>query len=68
MADPITRFDGEHRFLSNFHVTPLEVHLGLFEPGVVRAASGEHAFQALKTTDAGERAAVLACETPGRAK
>ncbi|MGW3202292.1 NADAR family protein [Streptomyces sp. NPDC001118] len=68
MAEPITRFDGEHRFLSNFHVAPIEVHLGLLEAESIRATSAEHAFQALKTTDPDERAAVLACETPGRAK
>lgn len=57
----ITSFDGEHAFLSNFHPSPVTFE-GTIYPTV------EHAFQAAKTDDPRERAAVLAQATPGGAK
>ena len=59
--DIIDRFDGEHRFLSNFY--PAQVLLD----GVVYP-SAEHAFQAAKTTDESLRREILCCDTPGKAK
>ncbi len=61
MTDPIAQFVDEHEFLSNFW------------PGVVlfdgrRYPSVEHAYQAAKTFDRKERAAVRAAISPGRAK
>ncbi len=61
MEPPIVRFKGEHRWLSNF--APVTVTLD-----GVRYPSVEHAYQAAKTLDPEERAAVRACESPGRAK
>jgi len=50
-------------FLSNFDITPF------FVPQLdVDVASGEHAFNALKTTDASERADVLAAPNQGQSK
>lgn len=61
MSDPIVSFAGEYRWLSNFEPAPV-----VFEG--VEYPSTEHAYQAAKTTDAAEREAIRACETPGRAK
>lgn len=61
-AEPITQFRDEHRFLSNFWYAPGIELAGVAGPTV------EHVFQALKTHDPLERAAVLAATTPGRAK
>ncbi len=52
---PIYRFDGEFAFLSNFY--PLAGGLTL-----------EHYYQAAKTFDLQERAAILSAPTPGKAK
>ena len=57
----IDRFSGEHRFLSNFFPSPIEVE-GHIYPTV------EHAFQAAKTNDESERATIRSCSTPGDAK
>lgn len=57
----ISEFDGEFRFLSNFW--PAKVTLGNMEfPSV------EHAFQAAKTLNMQQRAAIRDCATPGQAK
>ncbi len=57
----ITRFSGEHSFLSNFY--PSEVELdGMRYPTV------EHAYQAAKTIDHEEREIVRSSTTPGMAK
>lgn len=57
----IERFAGDYRFLSNFH--PSEVALdGEPYPTV------EHAFQAAKTLDAQQRAAIRRAPSPGAAK
>ena len=57
----IVAFQGEYRFLSNFH--PSFVRLG----GIVWPCV-ESAYQAAKSTVLEERARVLACRTPGEAK
>ena len=62
----IDSFSGEYAFLSNFHPSPIT----FFHPqaGECRAATVEHAYQSLKTSDNIEIQQVLMCETPGRAK
>ena len=57
----IVNFRGEHCILSNFF--PARVWLDGVEYATV-----EHAFQAAKTDDAAERAAIEAAPTPGVAK
>lgn len=57
----ITSFKGQHSFLSNFHPASIE-----FE-GIVYPTS-EHAFQAAKTLDQGERKRIAGLATPGKAK
>lgn len=58
---PITEFQGEHRFLSNFWPTEV-VHEGITYP------SAEHAYQAAKTLDMSERRRIAAIRDPGEAK
>lgn len=58
---PIDRFAGEFAFLSSFY--PCEVALG-----GVAYPSVEHAFQAAKTDDRGERKRIRRAPTPGQAK
>ena len=56
-------FTGELGFLSNFDTTPFWVpQLGCW------VQSGEHGFNAFKTLDGAQRAAVLAAPTPGASK
>ncbi|MFJ4622236.1 NADAR family protein [Streptomyces sp. NPDC088812] len=56
-------FTGTFGFLSNFDETPF------FVPPLGReAASGEHAFNALKTLDPAEQNHVLSAPTPGESK
>lgn len=57
----ITSFINNYSFLSNF--SPNEV---IFEN--VKYSTVEHAFQAAKCFYVEDRADILACETPGRAK
>ena len=57
----ITEFRGEFRFLSNFW--PAEVMAGNKTWPTV-----EHAYQAMKTVNPMERNAILALDTPGKAK
>ena len=60
---PVPMFAGRLGFLSNFDTTPFWV------PALdAMVRSGEHAFNALKTTDQGARAQVLAQPTPAKAK
>ena len=66
MADKISKFDGKHRFLSNFWMEPFVVALP--EVGVVEVKSAEHAFQALKARRAQEARRILTKATPGGAK
>lgn len=60
-TEPILFFDGEWRFLSNFHPSAVWFE-GILFPTV------EHAFQAAKTLDLNQRRAIAAEPTPGRAK
>lgn len=57
----IDRFRGEHEFLSNFFRFPVEYE-GIVFPTV------EHAFQAAKTLDTGERTDIANASTPSIAK
>lgn len=57
----IDNFVGEHRFLSNFSPSPLEVDGQSY-------ATVEHAFQALKTENPTEQEIVRNARTPGQAK
>ncbi|MBI5762056.1 MAG: NADAR family protein [Planctomycetes bacterium] len=58
---PITEFQGELRFLSNFWLAPV-VHEGIAYP------SAEHAYQAAKTLDMAERRRIAAIRDPAEAK
>lgn len=57
----IDSFAGEYRFLSNFYPSPICVD-GFVYPTV------EHAFQAAKTFDKGEKQKIADARSPGRAK
>ena len=57
----IDSFAGDYRFLSNFYPSPMRVDRVLY-PTV------EHAFQAAKTADAGEKRKIAEANSPGRAK
>lgn len=58
---PIDSFRGENKFLSNMSDSTFEVD-GITYPTV------EHFYQAMKTTNADERAKILAANTPAQAK
>lgn len=59
----IESFTGKNSFLSNFHRIPGGItYEGVTYPTV------EHAYQAQKTTDKTEQAAIARLETPGNAK
>lgn len=58
----ISSFSGEHRFLSNFYSSPVTAPDRTVYPTV------EHAFQAAKTLDTYQRAAIRQLATPGEAK
>ena len=57
----IERFAGEHRFLSNFHPSPIWFE-GVSYPTV------EHAYQAAKSDDFEEKLRIASVESPGVAK
>lgn len=57
----IDRFDGEHRFLSNFWEEPVQVGSRVFP-------SAEHAYQAAKTADPASWDWIASATTPGEAK
>jgi hypothetical protein len=61
MSERIVQFAGEYSFLSNFYPCPVEWQ-GMEYPTV------EHAFQAAKTDDPGERLKVRDAESPAAAK
>ena len=54
-------FFNDYRFLSNFHLSPLEF-------GGVAYPSVEHAYQAVKTKDKEKREAIRVAETPAIAR
>lgn len=58
---PIDSFQGEYRWLSNFHEQEVKMH-GIFYP------TNEHAFQALKADSLAQRLWVFEAKTPGEAK
>ena len=60
-SHPIDDFGGDNRFLSNFAMAPVTLD-GVEYPSV------EHAYQAAKTLDAGERQMILQASTPALAK
>lgn len=55
MTRVIDSFTGDYRFLSNFYVE-------------TDGLTAEHRFQALKTVDPEEQAAIMMADTPGAAK
>lgn len=57
----ICGFFNDYRFLSNFHLSPLEFS-GVVYPSV------EHAYQAVKTTDKEKREAIRVTATPAIAR
>jgi ribA/ribD-fused uncharacterized protein len=57
----IDSFKGQYSFLSNFSSSPMRVC-------EIRFPTVEHAFQAMKTTDAEQRVTVANLATPGEAK
>lgn len=59
--NPIDKFDGEYRFLSNFWPAKVMMDQETY-PSV------EHAYQAAKTTDPSLRKQIALATTPGRAK
>jgi ribA/ribD-fused uncharacterized protein len=63
----IYRFAGPHEALSNFARIPVTLYSQL-EQRDITYPTAEHAFNAAKTLDPAERAAVLAAPTPGEAK
>lgn len=65
MSEPITSFDGEYRFLSNFFPAPFTFFL---DGERSEYKTSEHAFQALKTLIPEKRDWVRAASTPEEAK
>jgi ribA/ribD-fused uncharacterized protein len=63
----IDRFSGEWEPLSNFARVPVTIYSSL-EDREIMYPTAEHAFNAAKTLDPAERAAILAASTPGEAK
>lgn len=69
MPNRIESFTGEHRFLSNFWPAPVQIMVaGATGTSRVTAPTVEHAYQALKTLDMGERRRVLEAASAGVAK
>ncbi|MFC4122068.1 NADAR family protein [Nonomuraea zeae] len=63
----IDDFRGEYEALSNFAPIPVAIYSTL-EGREIVYSTGEHAFNAAKTTDPAERAAIAAAPSPGEAK
>lgn len=61
LPSTIWEFDGEHAFLSNFFPQPIKLW-------GKRWPTSEHAYQAAKTLDAGEREKIRLAGTPGKSK
>lgn len=58
----IYSFEGKYAFLSNFDKSPIVDEHGIVYP------TNEHFFQAMKTLNIAERAAIAAAPSPGKAK
>lgn len=63
----ITRFEGTHRFLSNFWEAPVQFRLWCMDTELI-APTNEHAFQADKALHWQEAVPILHAATPGEAK
>ncbi len=61
MTNPITSFQNEYRFLSNFYDVPVRYRGLEFQ-------TAEHAYQAMKMTNIFNFLAIAECRTPGIAK
>lgn len=61
MRKVIIKFDGNHRFLSNFHPSPMTI-------GEKEYPTVEHYFQASKALDPNEAEKIRKASTPGEAK
>lgn len=61
MTDPITHFETNYRWLSNFYPCEIVYQRVVFP-------SSEHAYQAAKTLDMNSRVAIAHLPTPGDAK
>lgn len=61
----INRFDGQHKFLSNFAQTPIAVKI---DGQTVIFPTAEHLYQSLKTIDNRIRAKFATIPSPGGAK
>lgn len=57
----IKKFQGETRWLSNFHECEIAFEYEVYP-------TTEHAYQASKSLVSAERAAIRACDTPGKAR
>lgn len=67
MTDPIDRFTGEYRFLSNFY--PVRVRYPDYDsPHTLWFPSTEHAYQAAKSLDPDVRKQIQMVEWPSEAK
>lgn len=63
----INKFDGPHRFLSNFFPSPFGFK-NPFSEGIDEFPTVEHAYQAMKATGADDFGEVQRSVTPGEAK
>ena len=66
MSQVISKFEGEHEFLSNFY--PSKIIYDIDDGHIVYAPTIEHAFQAAKTFNPFEESDILTAPTPGKAK
>lgn len=68
-TEAIRGFQGQNRFLSNFHPAPLVVELEIGGHTLeAQAPTAEHAYQASKAVTVHDARAVLRCATPAEAK
>jgi ribA/ribD-fused uncharacterized protein len=66
---PIVKFSGPWRFLSNFYTWPQRVVIEIGESGLsTRVETLEHAYQAMKMTTIDDARKVLHCLTPAAAR
>ena len=66
MSQVISKFEGEHEFLSNFY--PSKIIYDIDDGHIIYAPTVEHAFQAAKTINWLEEPDILTAPTPGKAK